>query len=218
MASRTLALAVLALAGCGLATREPVAQLAAYKDSATPVERVAGLTGETITCDAVDPVCFQLHAARARACAGLAAAGGPSGDVLRGCAVQEWRLAGARLGVDASDADRVSALTGEAEALKSLRDHSDGAGAAEHQAALRAVAKRLAAVPSGADAAAYVSADADVFAVLAGEAPPAEACARLDDAVRGLARLSARSDFAARAAALRLAVSSARTSGGRSCR
>jgi hypothetical protein len=213
MARLAPAFILLALAGCDTAMRGSVDQLDAYKNPATSIERVAGLTGEAIACDDVDPVCFQLHASRARACAGLSA----TDDRLRECAVKEWHLAQARLGAEASDAERVAALAGEAAAVKGLRDRSDAAGAAERQADMRALVAKLAAIPGGAGEAAYFAADVDVFAVLVGATPPSEACARLDGAARALTGLAAPPDLAARAAALRLAVSSARTSGGRSC-
>jgi hypothetical protein len=200
------------LAGCGHPTSADLTQLQGFQ---TANDRTVATA--TIACDAADPVCVRLNLQQGAACERLTEAqSATERATMRACALRAFRQARALLPANASDADRLAATRGLANALKIARDNEmNAATRQQYEAELDQLLPALAALPGGAPYAGYYRADAALNRVLAKEIDGAAACAALRSAQADLPGAPLPADLAQRVPTLRGLVDS--TTRQRSC-
>jgi hypothetical protein len=158
-----------------------------------------------IACDAADAVCVRLQVQQGAACERLSEAqGSAERAAMRACALRAFRKARALLPTNASDADRLAATRGLANALKIARDNEMNAAAGQqYEAELDQLLPALAALPGGAPYAGYYRADAALNRVLGKEVDGPGACATLRAAQADLPGAPLPADLAQRVPTLR---------------
>ncbi|HST75631.1 MAG TPA: hypothetical protein VLJ20_09695 [Acetobacteraceae bacterium] len=188
------------LAGCGHPTSADLTQLQSFQ---TADDRTVATA--TIACDAADPVCARLQMQQGAACERLSEAqSAAERAAMRACALQAFRKARALLPANASDADRLAATRGLANALKIARDNEMNATTRQQdEAELDQLLPALAALPGGASYAGYYRADAALNRVLTKETDAAAACGALRSAQAELPGAPLPADLAQRVPALR---------------
>ncbi len=188
------------LAGCGHPTSADLAQLQSFQ---TADDRT--VANATIACNAADPVCARLQMQQGAACERLSEAqSAAERAAMRACALRAFRQARALLPANASDADRLAATRGLANALKIARDNElDATARQRDEAELDQLPPALAALPGGAPYAGYYRADAALNRVLTKEIDGAAACDELRSARAGLPGAPLPADLAQRVPPLR---------------
>jgi hypothetical protein len=193
-------LLVALLAGCGHPTSADLTQLQSFQAANDRTVATA-----TIACDAADPVCVRLNLQQGAACERLSEAqSATERAAMRACALRAFRQARALLPSKASDADRLAATRGLANALKIARDNEMNATTRQQdEAELDQLLPALAALPGGAPYAGYYGADAALNRVLSKEIDGAGACGALRSAQANLPGAPLPADLAQRVPALR---------------
>ena len=188
------------LAGCGHPTSADLTQLQSFQ---TANDRTVATAA--IACDSADPVCVRLNLQQGAACERLSEAqSAAERAAMRACALRAFRQARALLPANASDADRLAATRGLANALKIARDNEMNATTRQqYEAELDQLLPALAAVPGGAPSAGYYRADAALNRVLAKEIDGAAVCPALRSAQADLPAAPLPADLAQRVPTLR---------------
>jgi hypothetical protein len=174
------AVSLVALAACaGGPPDAAVAQLALYKSPATPLERIAGETGEAIGCRHRHAVCADLWLARAEASLALSGPAGPADrrTVRIRAAAAAAAAAAAHLPPDGRSDLARRALAVLATAGRSARDAAtDPAAQAAADADLLRLAEALRRVPGGEAPAAWFATEAALATTLRRTAATDLAC------------------------------------------
>ncbi len=188
------------LVGCGHPTSADLTQLQGFQ---TANDRAVATA--VIACDAADPVCVRLQLQQGAACERLSEAqSAAERAAMRACALRAFRQARALLPTNASDADRLAATRGLANALKIARDNEMNAATRQQdEAELDQLLPALAALPGGAPYAGYYRADAALNRVLTKEVDGSGACDALRAAQADLPGAPLPADLAPRVPALR---------------